>query len=81
MESNSKPQAVWPSLRCRDARELIKFLTEAFGFEETLVVEDAGTVHHGELRWPVGGGVMLGDRRDTDDNLHAQLPDAPHRCT
>jgi uncharacterized glyoxalase superfamily protein PhnB len=77
-ESNlSNPPAVWPALRCRDARGLIKFLTEAFGFEETLVVEDAGTVHHAELRWPAGGGVMLGDRRDTDDDLHAQLPHGP----
>lgn len=34
-------------------------------------------MHHAELRWPPGGGVMLADLRATDDSLHAQLPDGP----
>ena len=29
---------VWPALRYRDARAAIRFLVEAFGFEESLVV-------------------------------------------
>jgi uncharacterized glyoxalase superfamily protein PhnB len=70
--------SVWPELRCRDAKVLIKFLTEAFGFEATLVVEDAGIVHHAELRWPGCGGVMLGDERaHVGDALHDQLPSGP----
>lgn len=68
---------VWPVLRCRDAKGLIKFLTDAFGFEEALVVEDSGLVHHAELRWPAGGGLMLGDNRPSNDELHAQLPTGP----
>ncbi len=68
---------VRPALRCRDAKGLIKFLTDAFGFEEALVVEDSGVVHHAELRWPTGGGLMLGDARPSDDELHAQLPTGP----
>lgn len=68
---------VWPVLRCRDAKGLIKFLTDAFGFEEALVVEDSGLVHHAELRWPAGGGLMLGDSRPSNDELHAQLPTGP----
>jgi uncharacterized glyoxalase superfamily protein PhnB len=68
---------VWPALRCRDARGLIKFLSDAFGFEATLVVEDSGVVHHAELRWPAGGGLMLGDARPSDDELHSQLPSGP----
>jgi uncharacterized glyoxalase superfamily protein PhnB len=56
---------------------LIKFLVDTFGFEETLVVEDGGVVHHAELRWPLGGGVMLGDDREPEDELHAQLPNGP----
>lgn len=68
--------SVWPALRCRDAKGLIKFLTDAFGFEETLVVEEA-VVHHAELRWPTGGGLMLGDAQPSDDELHAKLPTGP----
>jgi uncharacterized glyoxalase superfamily protein PhnB len=51
---------------CKDARAEIKFLVDAFGFVETLVVdgEDGREVVHAELRWPEGGGVMLGSARD-----------------
>ena len=51
---------VWPSLRARDARALIQFLVDAFGFEETVVYEDGDVVHHAQLSWPEGGGIMLG---------------------
>lgn len=55
---------VWPAFRADDARRLIAFLVEAFGFEETAVVADGDVVAHAELRWPGGGGVMLGSRRE-----------------
>jgi uncharacterized glyoxalase superfamily protein PhnB len=54
---------VWPILSYRDARRAISFLQEAFGFEERAVYardDDPSIVEHAELRWPVGGGVMLG---------------------
>ena len=57
---------VWPTLRATDARKLIAFLVEAFGFEETAVYGDDDTVHHAELTWPLGGGIMLGSARDDD---------------
>ena|SRR5437899_834377 len=77
MTPDSNP-TVWPELRCRDAKTMIKFLTEAFGFEEALVVEDAGIVHHAELRWSGCGGVMVGDERaHAGDVLHEQLPSGP----
>ena len=60
MTANTPAPQVWPSLRARDARALIKFLTEAFGFTETAVYGDGDTVHHAELAWPPGGGIMLG---------------------
>jgi uncharacterized glyoxalase superfamily protein PhnB len=69
--------SVWPGFRCRDSKALIKFLVDAFGFESTLVVEEGGVVHHAELRWPLGGGVMCGDDREAEDDLHAQLPNGP----
>jgi uncharacterized glyoxalase superfamily protein PhnB len=72
--SGNRPfTGVWPSFRYRDATAAIRFLTEAFGFEAVLVVPgDADReVHHAELRWPLGGGVMLGTA--TDDGTYASI--------
>lgn len=64
MTDNSPPPQVWPTLRARDARGLIRFLVTAFGFEETVVYGDGDRVDHAQLSWPPGGGVMLGSVRD-----------------
>ena len=65
MTDNSlPPPQVWPTLRARDARGLIRFLVDAFGFEEVMVSADGDMVHHAQLRWPPGGGIMLGSVRD-----------------
>jgi uncharacterized glyoxalase superfamily protein PhnB len=60
---------VWPCLNYRDAEAARRFLTEVFGFSETLTVRDeAGErIVHAELRWPEGGGVMYGDQGDGGD--------------
>jgi uncharacterized glyoxalase superfamily protein PhnB len=59
--------SVWPGLLCTDARATIRFLVEAIGFVETIVVpgEQDGEIMHAEVRWPEGGIVMIGsdDRR------------------
>lgn len=59
--------SVWPGLLCTDARATIRFLIEAFGFVEMIVVpgERDGELMHAEVRWPEGGIVMIGsdDRR------------------
>jgi uncharacterized glyoxalase superfamily protein PhnB len=76
MSSNigeAPPPQVWPALRARDARALIRFLVEAFGFEETAVYGDqpdgsGDIVVHAQLTWPEGGGVMLGSVRDDPDD-------------
>jgi uncharacterized glyoxalase superfamily protein PhnB len=55
--------AIWPTLVYRDAPAAIVFLVEAFGFTVSLVVpneSDDTVVEHAQLRWPGGGGVMLG---------------------
>ena len=62
------PPNVWPSLRANDAHGLIKFLTEALGFEATVVYAEGDIVHHAELAWPPGGGIMLGSVRDSDSD-------------
>ncbi|MEV4707442.1 VOC family protein [Actinoplanes sp. NPDC049316] len=58
------PPQVWPTLRARDARALIRFLVDAFGFAETVVHGDGDRVEHAQLSWPEGGGIMLGSHRD-----------------
>jgi uncharacterized glyoxalase superfamily protein PhnB len=62
---NATPAAptVWHTLRARDARALIDFLVEAFGFVENVAYEEDGIVAHAQLDWPEGGGIMLGDDR------------------
>ncbi|MEE4423710.1 VOC family protein [Streptomyces bugieae] len=67
---------VWPVLRARDARALIRFLTEAFGFEVTAVHGDGERVEHAELCWPEGGGIMLGSVREADDDPCGLRPGA-----
>ena len=70
--------SVWPSVRCRDTRALIDFLVAAFGFEERFSVpgEDGKGIIHAQIRWPNGGGVMLGDA-DRGDADHLALPLGP----
>jgi uncharacterized glyoxalase superfamily protein PhnB len=58
--TQTPPPQVWPTLLARDARGLIKFLVDAFGFEETAVYGEGDHVDHAELAWPPGGGVMMG---------------------
>jgi uncharacterized glyoxalase superfamily protein PhnB len=68
MTDTAPPPTVWPSLRARDARALIRFLVDAFGFEETAVYGEGDQVHHAQLSWPLGGGVMLGSAREDPDD-------------
>jgi uncharacterized glyoxalase superfamily protein PhnB len=57
------PPNVWPTLRANDAPAMITFLTEALGFEATVVYAEGDIVHHAELAWPPGGGIMVGSVR------------------
>ena len=70
------PPTVWPCLSYRDALAGIEFLKRAFGFEETLVVkgDDEREVHHAELRWPEGGGVMLGSHAEGAGEFASRPP-------
>ncbi|MEO5874341.1 MAG: VOC family protein [Streptosporangiaceae bacterium] len=63
MTDRTPAPQVWPTLRATDARALIAFLVEAFGFEETAVHGAGDRVDHAELSWPPGGGIMLGSER------------------
>lgn len=57
---------VIPTFRYEDAPAAIEFLTTAFGFEATLVVEgDGGTILHAQLTHGTGM-IMLGSMRDDE---------------
>ena len=56
------PPTVWGTFQARDARAMIAFL-EGIGFEATAVYADGDTVHHAQLDWPEGGGVMFGSHK------------------
>jgi uncharacterized glyoxalase superfamily protein PhnB len=63
MNDTAPTPQVWPTLRARDARALIRFLVDVVGFRETVVYGEGDQVHHAQLSWPLGGGVMLGSAR------------------
>ena len=76
MRSNNDP-AVWPILAYRDARAAIEFLRDAFGFEETAVYardDDPSIIEHAEMRWPLGGGVMIGTAAKDDSPFGQRAP-------
>ncbi|MEV6349427.1 VOC family protein [Actinoplanes sp. NPDC051851] len=74
MTDRTPAPQVWPSLRATDARALIRFLVEAFGFEETVVYGDGDRVDHAQLDWPAGGGIMLGSAREAAGDPFALTP-------
>ena len=60
---------LWLTLRAHDPRALLRFLVDAFGFQEVVAWGDqpdgsGDVVVHAQLAWPLGGGIMLGSVRD-----------------
>ena len=73
--AQTPPKQVWPGLGARDARALIAFLVEAFGFVEVCAYGEGDHVAHAELAWPEGGGVMLGSvKPDTGPESRDRQP-------
>jgi uncharacterized glyoxalase superfamily protein PhnB len=66
--TSTPPPQVWPTLRAADAPALIRFLVDVLGFREVVVYADGDVVHHAQLAWPLGGGVMLGSTRAEDES-------------
>jgi uncharacterized glyoxalase superfamily protein PhnB len=67
---------VWPILFYADAPAALRFLRDAFGFEEVAAYpdeQDPGRLVHAEMRWPGGGGVMFSSARH-GDNAFAEVP-------
>ncbi|MGI5401089.1 VOC family protein [Streptomyces sp. CA-135486] len=75
MDDTTPAPQVWPTLRAHDARALIRFLIDAFGFEETVVHGEGDRVDHAQLSWPEGGGIMLGSaKQDAEDDAWPLRP-------
>ncbi|MET7771129.1 VOC family protein [Nocardia sp. NPDC005366] len=69
--------AVWPCLIFRDARASADFLVRAFGFELAALYAregDPSVIEHGQLRWPLGGGVMFGSAGRDDSPFGRREP-------
>ena len=73
-DMQAPPPQVWPTLRANDARALIRFLVDAFGFEEVVVHGAGDRVDHAQLAWPEGGGIMLGSANRGPDDQWALEP-------
>lgn len=55
--------SIFPTMHYEDAAAALAFLRDTFGFEvvaDHRAADDPERVEHAELRWPEGGGVMLG---------------------
>ena len=68
---------VWPIIAFRDARAGAAFLVSAFGFEERCMYarkDDPSVIEHGELRWPLGGGIMFGSAGKDDSPFGQRAP-------
>jgi uncharacterized glyoxalase superfamily protein PhnB len=68
---------VWPVLTYRDAPAAISFLSEAFGFDKRASyarADDDSVIEHAELRWPLGGGIMLGSAGKDDSPFGRRTP-------
>jgi uncharacterized glyoxalase superfamily protein PhnB len=63
MATDSSTTYVWPSLAARNARALVDFYVEAFGFTISALYGEGDRVDHCEILWPLGGGIMLGDEK------------------
>jgi uncharacterized glyoxalase superfamily protein PhnB len=72
MSEKNNP-GIWPCLMYDDADVARVFLTEVFGFTETLTVRDenGSAVLHAEMIWPEGGGLMYGTAKN---GQHAGMP-------
>jgi uncharacterized glyoxalase superfamily protein PhnB len=74
MSPTQNNAVIWPTLAYADAPAAINFLVEAFGFEQRAAYpgETEGTISHAELRWPGGGGIMLGTANRAESLLREQ---------
>ena len=60
-----EPPRIYPTLRCKDAEAMIRWLKDVLGFTERVVYRGGGAVQHAELAF--GSSIlMLGQSRDDE---------------
>ena len=67
---------IWPTFTYEDAPAAIAFLRDAFGFEEVACYTrdgDPSMVEHAQMRWPLGGGIMLGSASRDEGPFSSRL--------
>jgi uncharacterized glyoxalase superfamily protein PhnB len=64
-ESPIEAPRLYPTMRCKDAEAMIRWLVDVIGFEEHVVYRGDGIVHHAELAFG-SSMLMLGQHRDND---------------
>jgi uncharacterized glyoxalase superfamily protein PhnB len=77
MSPDRPKTAIWPCLSFVDARAQMKFLADAFGFEEKACYareDDPSIVEHAEMVWPLGGGIMCGTAGKDDEAFGQRKP-------
>jgi uncharacterized glyoxalase superfamily protein PhnB len=75
-QQNPPASTVWGTFQAADAPALIEFLV-GLGFEKTAVYtddDDPGIVHHAQLGWPEGGGVMFGSHKPPGPGVWSRTP-------
>ncbi|OCK58086.1 glyoxalase [Bradyrhizobium sp. LMTR 3] len=63
--SKSEAPRLYPTMRCRDAEAMIRWLEEIVGFTERVAYRNGGAVQHAELAYGPSL-LMLGQSRDDE---------------
>lgn len=56
---------IYPTMRCKDAQAMIRWLTDVLGFTEYVVYRDNGVIQHAEIAYG-SSLLMLGQARDDE---------------
>jgi uncharacterized glyoxalase superfamily protein PhnB len=64
-QNNIEAPRLYPTMRCRDAEAMIRWLIDVVGFTERVIYRKDGAVQHAELAY--GSSIlMLGQSRDDE---------------
>jgi uncharacterized glyoxalase superfamily protein PhnB len=64
-QDNIEAPRLYPTMRCRDAEAMIRWLIDVVGFSERVIYRKDGTINHAELSYG-SSMLMLGQSRDDE---------------
>lgn len=77
MDTQRLQQVFYPAMRFLDGERAIRWLTEAFGFEESASYRDErGVIMHAEMRYR-GAFMFFGQERESDYPVKPPCENAP----